>query len=71
MADGAGSAVGTGGMATKLMAARLCMEAGCDMAIALGSEMHPLTRMEKRAKERGFSGQITDFRAQSLDRRRD
>lgn len=54
MADGAGSAVGTGGMATKLMAARLCMEAGCDMAIALGSEMHPLTRMEKRAKERGF-----------------
>ena len=47
MADGAGSAVGTGGMATKLMAARLCMEAGCDMAIALGSELHPLSRMLK------------------------
>lgn len=47
MADGAGSSVGTGGMATKLMAARLCMEAGCDMAIALGSELHPLTRMLK------------------------
>lgn len=47
MADGAGSSVGTGGMATKLMAARLCMEAGCDMAIALGSELHPLKRMLK------------------------
>lgn len=54
MADGAGSAVGTGGMATKLMAARLCMEAGCDMAIALGSEMHPLTRMEKTGEGTWF-----------------
>ncbi len=54
MADGAGSSVGTGGMATKLMAARLCMEAGCDMAIALGSELHPLTRMEKTGKGTWF-----------------
>lgn len=54
MADGAGSAVGTGGMATKLMAARLCMEAGCDMAIALGSELHPLTRMEKTGEGTWF-----------------
>ena len=54
MADGAGSAVGTGGMATKLMAARLCMEAGCDMAIALGPEMHPLTRMEKTGEGTWF-----------------
>lgn len=54
MADGAGSAVGTGGMATKLMAARLCMEAGCDMAIALGSELHPLTRMEKTSEGTWF-----------------
>ena len=54
MADGAGSAVGTGGMATKLMAARLCMEAGCDMAIALGTELHPLTRMEKTGEGTWF-----------------
>lgn len=54
MADGAGSTVGTGGMATKLMAARLCMEAGCDMAIALGSELHPLTRMEKTGEGTWF-----------------
>ena len=54
MAGGAGSSLGTGGMATKLMAARLCMEAGCDMAIALGSEMHPLTRMEKTGEGTWF-----------------
>lgn len=47
MADGAGSSVGTGGMATKLQAARLCTEAGCAMAIALGTELYPLTRLEK------------------------
>lgn len=50
MAGGTGSTVGTGGMATKLMAARICMEAGCTMAIALGQELHPLTRIEKTGK---------------------
>lgn len=45
-AGGSGSSVGTGGMATKLMAARICMEAGCDMAIASGKELHPLSRAE-------------------------
>ena len=35
-AGGSGSALGTGGMATKLSAARLCMEAGVDMAIVNG-----------------------------------
>ncbi|MCQ2914522.1 MAG: glutamate 5-kinase [Alphaproteobacteria bacterium] len=47
MADGAGSSVGTGGMATKLLAARIATEAGCIMAIALGSELYPLSRLEK------------------------
>ena len=63
MADGAGSSVGTGGMATKLMAARLCMEAGCDMAIALGSELHPLTRMEKTGKGTWFLADKTPISA--------
>ena len=63
MADGAGSSVGTGGMATKLMAARLCMEAGCDMAIALGSELHPLTRMEKTGKGTWFLADKTPVSA--------
>ena len=37
-----GSALGTGGMKTKLSAARICMEVGCDMIIANGSKPHLL-----------------------------
>ncbi len=36
LGGGAGSALGTGGMKTKLHAAQLCVEAGCDMVIANG-----------------------------------
>lgn len=39
LAGGAGSALGTGGMKTKLKAASLCKEAGCDTVIANGE--HP------------------------------
>lgn len=39
MAGGKGSALGTGGMMTKLHAARICMEHGIDMVIADGK--HP------------------------------
>ena len=38
----AGSGLGTGGMATKLQAARTATEAGCDMIIANGSDPHVL-----------------------------
>lgn len=37
LADGKGSALGTGGMQTKLHAAQICTAAGCDMVIANGS----------------------------------
>ena len=37
-AGGSGSGLGTGGMATKLSAAALCMEAGCDMIIVNGAQ---------------------------------
>lgn len=37
LAGSKGSALGTGGMVTKLHAAKLCMEAGMDMVIANGS----------------------------------
>ena len=37
LAGGHGSALGTGGMVTKLNAAKLCMDCGCDMVIANGS----------------------------------
>ena len=42
MAGGAGTWRGTGGMATKLSAARTAMEAGCDMVIANGAKMDTL-----------------------------
>ena len=42
MAGGAGTWRGTGGMATKLSAARIAMEAGCDMVIANGADMDSL-----------------------------
>ena len=42
MAGGAGSWRGTGGMATKLSAARIAMEAGCDMVITNGARVEYL-----------------------------
>jgi len=42
MAGGAGSWRGTGGMATKLSAARIAMAAGCDMVITNGARMDDL-----------------------------
>ena len=42
LAGGAGSHLGTGGMTTKLHAAQICMEAGCDMVIANGARMDEL-----------------------------
>lgn len=46
MAGGVGSALGSGGMATKIMAAKLATAAGCHMAIARGGVMGPLHAME-------------------------
>lgn len=37
IAGGSVSGLGTGGMATKLHAAKICMQSGCDMVIANGS----------------------------------
>ena len=34
---GSGSNLGTGGMATKLQAAQICMDCGCDMIITNGN----------------------------------
>lgn len=46
MAGGPGSNLGSGGMATKLAAARIAMGAGCLMCIAAGDPKHPLRRIE-------------------------
>lgn len=37
-----GSGIGSGGMVTKLQAARIAMAAGCRMAVAPGAPLHPL-----------------------------
>jgi len=45
LAGDAGSALGTGGMVTKLKAAGLCMAAGCDMIITNGQRPEDLYRI--------------------------
>lgn len=50
MAASAKPGHGTGGMVTKLMAADICMAAGCHMAIALGTLKHPIAALENGAQ---------------------
>ena len=45
LAGDAGSALGTGGMVTKLRAAGMCMAAGCDMIITNGTRPEDLYRI--------------------------
>jgi glutamate 5-kinase len=61
MAGDPGSAYGSGGMVTKLTAARICLSAGCAMAITRGEPLNPL-----RAIEQG--GRCTWFLPQSEPR---
>ena len=44
MAGGSASEVGSGGMATKILAAKIALGAGCHMCVAAGREAHPLRR---------------------------
>ncbi len=50
MAAGSSSDVGSGGMATKVMAAKIAVAAGCNLCIAAGRETHPLRRVESGAR---------------------
>ena len=45
LAGGCGSALGTGGMKTKLRAAAMCVQSGCDMIIANGADPQLLYRL--------------------------
>jgi glutamate 5-kinase len=49
MAGRSASQVGSGGMASKIAAARIAMAAGCHMCIAAGVHRHPLRRIEEGA----------------------
>ena len=50
MAGSSASAMGSGGMATKIAAARIAVGAGCHMCVAAGSHKHPLKRLESGAR---------------------
>ncbi len=50
MAGGVASDVGSGGMATKVAAAKIAVAAGCHMCVSLGKEPHPLRRIEEGAR---------------------
>ena len=45
LVGGSGSELGTGGMVTKLRAAKMCMDAGCDMIIMNGERPNDLYRI--------------------------
>ena len=47
MAGGAGTSMGTGGMSTKIKAAKIAINSGCTMVIASGSEHDVLRRLLK------------------------
>jgi glutamate 5-kinase len=49
MAGGAGSSMGSGGMQTKIAAAKIAVGAGCHLCIAKGAYQHPLQRIEDGA----------------------
>ncbi len=59
MAGDAGSGLSKGGMKTKVMAARIATEAGCAMAITLGSPQNPLAKLDKDANNTWFTAQVT------------
>src|SRR6202020_1860248 len=50
MAGGTSSGLGTGGMQTKIAAAKIAVGAGCHLCIAKGAHQNPLKRIEEGAR---------------------
>jgi glutamate 5-kinase len=50
MAGNSVSGVGSGGMATKILAAKIAVAAGCHLCIAAGHPKHPVRRVEEGAR---------------------
>lgn len=59
MAEGAGNAAATGGMRTKLDAAQIATQAGCNTIIASGVGMHPLAALRDGGKHTVFAAATT------------
>jgi len=63
MAGGATSLVGSGGMVTKIEAAKIALAAGCHMAIAPGKEPYPLRRYDESKRGTWFIASSTPVSA--------
>jgi glutamate 5-kinase len=63
MAGGSASQVGSGGMAAKILAAKIAVAAGCHMCIAAGHHRHPLRRLEEGAECTWFVPSATPLAA--------
>jgi len=61
----AAAAVGSGGMATKLAAAKIATQAGCRMCIMDGRDFSPLTRLENGARSSWFEAESNPKKARS------
>ena len=54
---------GSGGMITKIEAAKICINSGCNMIIASGKINHPIKNIIKKKKYTWFVPQINSFNA--------
>jgi len=63
MAGRSASAIGSGGMATKIMAAKIAVAAGCHMCIAAGHHRHPVRRIEEGGRCTWFVPNATPIAA--------
>jgi glutamate 5-kinase len=63
MAGGSGSLVGTGGMLSKIVAARIATASGCTVLLAMGLDERPLTALEGGAPATLFPARISPRRA--------
>jgi glutamate 5-kinase len=57
------SDVGSGGMATKILAAKIAVSAGCHMCISAGHHKHPVRRIEEGARSTWFVPTATPLAA--------
>jgi len=63
MASGSGTAYGSGGMITKLAAAKIALASGCKMVIAAGKHLNPLTRIDEVGHNTWFIPETTPTNA--------
>jgi glutamate 5-kinase len=59
------ASVGTGGMTTKLAAAQIATQAGCEMFILNGHAPHPLARLENGERHSRFAAQTNPRKARA------